>query len=135
VVQKGGVGRCFGQSLSGNILVTTKLISPKTLLSISGAIAVLFVLYLSSLYRYLLFHSIAELFSIIIATTIFLIAWNARRFLDNNYFIYIGVAYLFVAGLDLIHTLAYKGTGIFLGYDANLPTQLWGGPSASGPCL
>lgn len=25
----------------------------------------------------------------------------------------------------MIHTLAYKGMGIFQGYDANLPTQLW----------
>ncbi len=94
-------------------------------LSIFVIIAVYLGLYLSSLYHYLLFHSISELFSILIASTIFLIAWNARRFFDNNYFIFIGIAYLFVAGLDLIHALAYKGVGIFLGYDANLATQLW----------
>jgi signal transduction histidine kinase len=27
--------------------------------------------------------------------------------------------------VDLIHTLAYKGMGVFPGYGANLPTQLW----------
>jgi PAS domain S-box-containing protein len=105
--------------------VRIKSLSFKILLSCSAAIVVFLGLYLSSLYHYLLFHSIAEFFSIIIATTIFLVAWNARRFFDNNYFIFIGVSYLFVAGLDLIHTLAYKGIGIFIGYDANLPTQLW----------
>jgi len=54
-----------------------------------------------------------------------MIAWNARRFLKNNYLLFIGIAYLFVGGLDLIHTLAYTGMGVFKGYETNLPTQLW----------
>lgn len=82
-------------------------------------------LYFTSLISYLFFHVITELFSIVIATTIFLIAWNARKFLDNNYLLFIGIAYLFVAGLDLMHTLSYKGMGVFPGRDANEPTQLW----------
>jgi len=82
-------------------------------------------LYLSSLYSYLLFHSLAEIFSIVVACATFALAWNARRFLDNNYLLFIGIAYLFVASLDLIHTLAYTGMGVFQGYDSNLPTQLW----------
>ena len=91
---------------------------------ISGAI-VLCILYLSSTYSYLLFHTLAELFSIIIAGTIFILAWNSRHFLDNSYLLYVGVSYIFVAGIDLVHTLAYKGMGVFPAYDANLPTQLW----------
>lgn len=87
--------------------------------------SILFGLYLTSLYSYLLFHSLAEIFSIIIACGIFMIAWNSRRFLDNHYLLFIGIAYLFVGGLDLVHTLAYKGMGVFSGYNANLPTQLW----------
>ena len=82
-------------------------------------------IYLTSHYNYLLFHSLAEIFSIVIACGIFMIAWNSRRFLDNNYLLFIGIAYLFVGGLDLIHTLAYKGMGVFQGYETNLPTQLW----------
>ncbi|MBC7194707.1 MAG: hypothetical protein H5U37_03535 [Caldisericia bacterium] len=27
--------------------------------------------------------------------------------------------------VDSLHTLAYKGMGVFKSYDANLPTQLW----------
>lgn len=76
-------------------------------------------------YSYLLFHSLAELFSVVIAVGVFLFAWNSRRFVDNNYLLLVGVAYLFVGSLDLIHTLAYKGMGVFLEYDSNLPTQLW----------
>ncbi len=43
------------------------------------------------------------------ASAIFLIAWNARAFLNNNYLIVMGVACLFVAGIDFFHTLAFKG--------------------------
>jgi len=87
--------------------------------------AVVAGLYLSSLYSYILFHSIVEIFSIIVSSCIFLIAWNSRRFLDNNYVLFIGISFLFIAIIDILHTLAYKGMGVFLGYDTNLPTQLW----------
>ena len=86
---------------------------------------VLFGLYLTSLYSYLLFHSLVEMFSIIVAIGIFIVAWNSRRFLDNNYLLFIGIAYLFIGSLDLVHTLAYTGMGVFQGYGTNLPTQLW----------
>jgi signal transduction histidine kinase len=82
-------------------------------------------LYFSSLYNYLLFHSLAEIFSILIAFGIFMVAWNSRQFTENAYFLFIGVAYFFVGGLDLVHTLSYKGMAIFQGTDTNLPTQLW----------
>jgi len=82
-------------------------------------------LYLTSLYSYLLFHSLAEIFSIVIAFCIFILAWNCRDLIDNNYLIFLGIAYLFVGFLDTIHTLAYTGMGVFKGYDSNLPTQLW----------
>jgi len=86
---------------------------------------VLCVFYVSSLYSYILFHSIIEIFSIIIASCIFIFAWNLRRFMDNNYLLFMGQAFLFITIIDIAHTLAYKGMGVFQGYDANLPTQLW----------
>ena len=82
-------------------------------------------LYISSLYNYLLFHSLSEIFSIIIACAIFMVVWNSQRFFDNSYLAFLGIAYLFVGGLDLAHMLAYKGMGIFEGFGANLPAQLW----------
>ena len=101
------------------------MLEKKSYLAILFSIALLFGLYLTSLYSYLLFHGLAELFSIVIACGIFMLAWNSRRFLDNTYLLFIGIAYLFIGGLDLIHTLAYKGMGVFPGYDANLSAQLW----------
>ncbi len=51
--------------------------------------------------------------------------WNSRDLMNNNYLLFTGVAYFFVAVIDLLHTLSYSGMGIFPGYDADLPTQLW----------
>jgi diguanylate cyclase (GGDEF)-like protein len=83
------------------------------------------LLYLVSLYNYLLFHSLAELFSISVAAAVFMLVWNTRRFMTNDFFLYIGTSYLFIGFLDLLHTLSYRGMGVFGGDDANLPTQLW----------
>lgn len=79
-----------------------------------------------SWYNYLLFHSLAELFSVVIACGMFMIAWNARRHYRNDYLLFIGTAYLFVAFLDTLHMLGYHGMSIFKeipGY--NLGPQLW----------
>jgi len=91
----------------------------------ASAIIVLLGLYLTSLYSYLLFHGLVEIFGVVVAFGIFSMAWNSRRFMDNNYLLGLGIAYIFVGGLDLLHTMAYKGMGVFVDYSANLPTQLW----------
>ena len=83
------------------------------------------VLYLISIYNFLLFHSLVEIFSIVVAFGIFVLAWNARKITDNNYLLFIGIAFLFIGFLDLIHTLAYKGMGVFSIGGGNLSTQLW----------
>ena len=60
-----------------------------------------------------------------VALGIFVIAWNSRSYLDNDYLLFLGIAYLFIGGIDLIHTLAYEGMGVFPARGTNLPTQLW----------
>lgn len=86
---------------------------------------ILFLTYLTIFYNYLLFHTIVELFSIVIGGGIFIICWNSRKRIDNSFFLVIGVSFLYVGFLDLVHSLAYTGMNIFTGYDTNLPTQLW----------
>lgn len=88
------------------------------------AVAVLAALYGTSFYSYLLFHSLAEIFSIVIAFTIFIIAWNSRQHLGYSYLYLLGIAYLFIGFLDLLHTLAYKGMRIFTDYEY-YANQLW----------
>ncbi|MGW8209104.1 MAG: MASE3 domain-containing protein [Syntrophobacteria bacterium] len=102
-----------------------EVVIPNPFIIVFSWVLLLSGLYLTSLYSYLLFHSLSEIFSIVVACGIFMIAWNSRQFLDNNYLLFIGIAYLFVGGLDLLHTLTYKGMGVFPAHGANLPTQLW----------
>lgn len=86
---------------------------------------ILFGLYLTSLYNYLLFHSLAEIFSIVVGSGIFSLAWSARHAMTNNYLMVLGAGYMCVSGTHLIHTLSYKGMNIFPGYETNLSVQLW----------
>jgi diguanylate cyclase (GGDEF)-like protein/PAS domain S-box-containing protein len=87
--------------------------------------ALIGALYVTSLYNYLLFHTLVEVFIVIVMSSIFFLAWNTRSWMEDNFFLFIGIAFLFVGLIELVHTLAYKGMNIFEGYDANLPTQLW----------
>ncbi|GAB6061741.1 MASE3 domain-containing protein [Deferrisoma palaeochoriense] len=75
--------------------------------------------------NYLLFHSLVELFSVVVGACLFLVAWHSRHRLQNGYFAVLAMAYLPVSAIDLAHTLAYKGMGVFPWATANLPTQLW----------
>lgn len=86
---------------------------------------VLLMLALLSKYSYLLFHTLAELIPIAIGFSIFIIVWNTRQRITDPFFLMLGVSLLFVGGLDLLHTLAYKGMGVFGGDDAGLATELW----------
>lgn len=86
--------------------------------------ATLIGLYLTTFVNYLLFHSLVELFSIVVASCLFVIVWNSRSFIENQYLLFIGIAYLFIAFLDLLHTLSYKGMPIFADYDF-YANQLW----------
>lgn len=88
-------------------------------------ILIVIALYLISLYNYLLFHGIVELVGIAIAFSIFILVWNTRKLLPDAFFLIIGISLLFTGSLDLIHTLAFKGMGVFAGNNADLPTQLW----------
>ncbi len=92
----------------------------------SGAflVAALIGLYFTTWVNYLLFHSLAEVFSVVVAFSIFVIAWNSKKYIRNPYLSFVGIAYLFIALLDLLHTLSYKGMPVFTDYDY-YANQLW----------
>lgn len=75
--------------------------------------------------HYLLFHTLAEVFSIIIAMTALVVASTSSRFTRNHFTVFVAVAIGWCAALDLAHTVSYKGMHLLAGDDANLPTQLW----------
>lgn len=75
--------------------------------------------------NFLLFHTTVELFGVIIAIMILVIALNAYKNECNKFLVILGIPYGFVAVFDFLHTLTYKGIGIFGIESANLSTQLW----------
>ena len=79
-----------------------------------------------SRYNYLLFHSLAELFSIAVAGAVFLVVWNVQMRVRTDGLFILGTGFLFIGLIDLLHMLAYKGMGVFpSSIDADLATQLW----------
>jgi PAS domain S-box-containing protein len=98
----------------------------KKLVFFLTSITAILLLYYTSSVNYLLFHSLVELFGIIIASVIFTIALNLRNRISNSYIVFLGYAYLFIAVFGILHTISYKGINIFAGYPgANLATQMW----------
>ena len=102
-------------------------ILPISLGDFFAGIIFLFGLYLTSFVSYDVFHTLVELFSVIIAFGIFIVIWNARSFLDNHFLLFLGIAYVFISLIDIAHTFAYQGVGILTFFDptSNLATQLW----------
>lgn len=84
----------------------------------------LIVFNVSKLNGYLLFHTLVELFSIVIAFAVFIVTWNSRKMQDNGFLHLVGISYIFIGALDLLHTLTYRGMQIIPvdGFPAN---QFW----------
>ncbi len=117
-----------GQAISDNNkkIEPVHLFGSKAVMSSAFGVLVLLFLFITSRYNYLLFHSLAELFSITVAWSLFVIVWNSRHFSKNRAFIFIGIAYLFIGLIDSVHTLSYKGMGVIAEeWGANPATQLW----------
>jgi signal transduction histidine kinase len=95
-------------------------------LMLAGLLAVSHFRYAWLREHFLLLHTLVEMFAVLIAVGIFVVAWYSRPRAASGYLMIVGVAYLFVGLLDLLHTLAYKNMGVFdPSYGANLATCLW----------
>jgi len=82
-------------------------------------------LILVSYENYLLFHVLAEFFTIIVAVLVTVVVWNTYNISHNHYLMYLGCGYFWVAILDFIHTMVYKGMAIYPILEANPATQFW----------
>ncbi|NTU59440.1 MAG: PAS domain S-box protein, partial [Deltaproteobacteria bacterium] len=77
-------------------------------------------------HQFLLFHTVVELLGIAVGWSVFLLLWNARNLVGDKAFTFLGAVYLLTGFLDLLHTVSYKGMGLFPGAATpNLATQLW----------
>ncbi len=94
-------------------------------MAIGMGLAIVVGMFAIAKHNFLLFHSLSELFSVAVAWAVFLVVWNSRRFLGQGCFQLLGIAYLFVGSVDLLHTLSYGGMGVFNSQNPDLATQLW----------
>jgi signal transduction histidine kinase len=79
----------------------------------------------SRLHSFLLFHTLVELFTLSVGFISFSLAWSTRRYLEDGFLRVAGLATGPTAIVTLLHTLTYKGIGVFPDLGANLATQLW----------
>ncbi len=82
-------------------------------------------IYLARLDSYLLFHSLADLFSVLVAFAVFIIAWHSYPVARNNYLLVLGVGSLFISILDILHVLGYHDMGVLTAFGPTLSSQLW----------
>ncbi len=83
------------------------------------------LLVLLSRISYLIFHTIVELLSVSLGISLLFFAMTKINLNEISKFEVLSLSYAFVAIIDLLHTLAYKGMGVFKSITANDPTQLW----------
>lgn len=86
-------------------------------------VAVLFVFAFINT-NYLLYHVVVELVSISILFVLFAITWNTRKYLENKYLLFLGLAAVFIGAIDMLHTITYKGMNIIVS-DLFYANQLW----------
>ncbi len=110
----------YMQTQAGNGIVRTT----RSVFGYTVILASMVGLYFTTKVNYLVFHTLAEVFSIVIAFSIFVIAWNSKKYIHNPYLLFVGIAYLFISFIDLLHAMAYKGMPLFTDYDY-YANQLW----------
>ncbi|MEN6342384.1 MAG: MASE3 domain-containing protein [Methanospirillum sp.] len=98
---------------------------PRTLVAGAGALLAGALLLGVALENYLLFHALVEMAAVGVAFALFILVWSSRPYLENAYFLVLGIGLLFVGGLTLLHALAYDGMEVFAGSPPGLPSQLW----------
>lgn len=113
------------QRSTKSLIPEARLPATRTLLqALLPPIALIVVLVLLAQYSYLLFHFVAELFSVVIAITAMVVASTARQFTRNHFMVFVAIAIGWCSMLDVVHMLSYPGMQI-LSPDDDMAVQLW----------
>ena len=76
-----------------------------------------------SRFNYLFYHSTVEIFAISVAMMLVAVALIARS--KNNIVLRLGSLYAVVLVIDILHTLSFKGMGVFQNWSTNQSAQFW----------
>ncbi|MDX8381215.1 MAG: MASE3 domain-containing protein [Ghiorsea sp.] len=78
-----------------------------------------------SFYSFLTFHTLAETLTVIVGVLMFVIALYSHPFSRDNFLLFLGSGYFWIAFLDMIHALLYKGMGADVTNPPDAFVQLW----------
>jgi signal transduction histidine kinase/DNA-binding response OmpR family regulator len=74
---------------------------------------------------YTWFHSLAELFTVVIGISLYLVAVQTFTFTSNRYLLIVAVGFFWSSVIDIFHTLTYEGMGHASSYPPDTPPLLW----------
>ncbi len=76
--------------------------------------------------KYLVFHNIAEFFSVMVSLSIFGVGWFTYEQSRDRHILFLSAAFLAIGLMDFMHTLGYAGMPPFITPNsANKSTQYW----------
>lgn len=112
-------------SLRTSVSAVSELLSQRNIsLWLVPVVAGMFLMVVSQ-YSFIAFHTLAELFTIIICFVLFTLAWNTDQYRKNAFLIVLACGYFWIGVLDLAHTLLYKGVSVLGVGSGNLSSQFW----------
>jgi diguanylate cyclase (GGDEF)-like protein/PAS domain S-box-containing protein len=75
--------------------------------------------------HFLLFHSLVELFAVVVAIISAIVAWHTYALAKNQFLLLLGCGYFFIGGLDLAHMLTFRGLPFIDNNAGNMSLQFW----------
>lgn len=75
--------------------------------------------------NFLLFHTIVEFVTVIIAVLAFVVAFNTYPFSQSHFLMFLGCGYFWVGMLDLFHALSYSQIGVFNWQAEDASVHFW----------
>jgi PAS domain S-box-containing protein len=83
------------------------------------------ILVLTSQTNFVLFHTLAELFAVVVSIIMIVVVWSTYSFSRNHFLMFLGCGYFWIACLDLIHAFAFEGMNIFPNNSGSLSLEYW----------
>ena len=75
---------------------------------------------------YLVLHNVSEFFSVMVALSIFGVAWYSHEQSEDRHALFLGISFLGIGLLDFMHALGYSGMPAFITPNSPLKsTQYW----------
>ena len=108
------------------MIIKHALNKPAALMPVGIPLILIVFLLLAETQGYLLFHTLAEFFAIVVAILVSVVAWQTYSFTKNNFLMWLGCGYFWIGFIDLFHAFTYKGMGIIPSLAIpDVSIQLW----------